>query len=30
MLLTTEAVIADLPKKEDRGHNHNPMMPEDY
>lgn len=30
MLLTTEAIVADLPRKEDKGHNHNPMMPEDY
>lgn len=30
MLLTTEAVVAELPKKEDK-HNHIPqMMPEDY
>lgn len=30
MLLTTEAIVADLPRKEDKGHNHNPMLPEDY
>jgi chaperonin GroEL len=31
MLLTTEVVIAELPKKEDKaGHMHNPMMSEDY
>lgn len=31
MLLTTEVVVAELPKKEDKsGHMHNPMMPEDY
>ncbi|MEK7540869.1 MAG: chaperonin GroEL [Patescibacteria group bacterium] len=31
MLLTTEVVVADIPKKEDKsGHMHNPMMPEDY
>ena len=31
MLLTTEAVVADLPKKDEKeGHMHNPMMPEDY
>jgi len=31
MLLTTEVVISELPKKEDKGgHMHNPMMGEDY
>ncbi|MBI2049931.1 MAG: chaperonin GroEL [Candidatus Staskawiczbacteria bacterium] len=31
MLLTTEAVVAELPKKEDKGGNMpNPMMPGDY
>ena len=31
MLLTTEAVVAELPKKEDKsGHMPNPMMSEDY
>ncbi len=31
MLLTTEAVVSELPKKEEKGgHMHNQMMPEDY
>ena len=31
MLLTTEAVVSELPKKDEKGgHMHNPMMPEDY
>ncbi len=29
MLLTTEVIISELPKKEDK-HNHMPAMPEDY
>jgi chaperonin GroEL len=29
MLLTTEALVAELPKKEEK-HSHAPMMPEDY
>ena len=30
MLLTTEALVADLPKKEDKHSHMPPMMPEDY